>query len=235
MSRSATEIYNSLIQTKESDPNLDSLDSTSLTAIWRLFLYVEAVGISLFEQVFDSFLLDMEFKIENTPVNSKKWYNNQMISYFQYNVDPAKGELIIDPTTFIPGYEIEDDPSKIIEYAATTENNRNVTIKVAKQVNNLPETLSPDELISAASFVDRIKPVGTIANVVSFVSDKILLDVEIYYNGSFVSTDLQAQIEENIQAYFLVFFRNVVLECYFIINCITSNRISPVSCFNALC
>ena len=53
MARSVDTIYADLIAKKESDSNLDALNSKSKTAIWRLWLYIVAYATNVLESLFD--------------------------------------------------------------------------------------------------------------------------------------------------------------------------------------
>ena len=53
MARSIQDIQQEIYQSKENEPALNELNSTSKTAIWRLMIYIVSVAIWTLEKIFD--------------------------------------------------------------------------------------------------------------------------------------------------------------------------------------
>lgn len=123
MARTIAEIQTAMIDSKESDSNLDGLTSTSVTAIWRLIFYVVAVAINAFESVLDVFYDDIEERADEIPVGTLYWYAYES-KQFQYGYSLSLTDGILQ-------YDTEDDDAKIVAYAAAIEVNGLVIIKVA--------------------------------------------------------------------------------------------------------
>lgn len=208
MARNPQEIFDELVSIKEADSNADELTSTSVTALWRVYLYVVAVGISIFEQVQDTFLLDLQYQKDTTIVYTAPWWNDRMINQFQYAPGDSDRGVIAINDQFQIGYVIEDDTKKIIEFSATkqADRNRQVTIKVAKDdgLGN-PEQLTTDEQQAAATYVDRVKGAGLLISVVSFPSDILTLDFDLYYDGQFV----ESVVEDNVNTAIITYLQNL--------------------------
>lgn len=204
MAKTTQEIFDEMISIKGSDNNLNDLTSTSTTALWRLFLYVVSAGISLQQQIQDVFLKDLQYQKDTTQVYTERWWNDRMINQFQYAPgDQPRGVIAIDDN-FNIGYEIVDDTKKIIEFSATkqSDNNRQVTIKVAKDDGSgNPEQLTIDEIQAAADYVDRVKGAGLLISTVSFPADILTLDIDIYYAGQFVESVTKDNVENAIREY----------------------------------
>lgn len=204
MSKTTAQILSEIIAFKEANSNLSGLTSTSLYSKWRNLYATASAEISIFEQLYDQFLLDLEYQKLTTPVYTQSWWNDQMLNYFQYSTDPDKGVLKINDQ-FQYFYTTEDDATKIIKFSATkqSDNSRQTTIKVAKDDGTgVPEVLTLAEISAAKSFVDRKKGAGLLISVVSFPSDKIKLNVDIYFDGQYVLDDVKNDCIEAIKGYF---------------------------------
>ncbi len=202
--RTTQEIYNSLVDIKNSDSNLDDLNSTSVTALWSLYLFVVAAGISFFEQVLALFVEDLEYQKDTTPIYTAQWWRDRMINFYQFSdTDPAIGQVKVNDN-FEIFYETEDIDARIIEYCAVTQelNSRQVTIKVAKDNGSgQPEVLTTDEQVSATSFVGSIQGAGLLISTVSFPGDLLFVDIDIYYDGQFAETTTKDNVNNAIIAY----------------------------------
>ncbi len=202
--RTTQEIYNSLIQIKNADSNLDDLNSTSATALWSLYLFIVAAGISFFEQVLALFVADLEYQKDTTPIYTAQWWRDRMINFYQFSAtDPNIGQVKVNDN-FEIFYETEDEAARIIEYCAVTQENqsRQVTIKVAKDNGSgQPEVLSIDEQASATSFVGSVQGAGLLISTVSFPGDKLFVDIDIYYDGQFAETTTRDNVNNAIIDY----------------------------------
>ncbi len=202
--RTTQEIYNSLIQIKNADSNLNDLNSTSATALWSLYLFIVAAGISFFEQVLALFVADLEYQKDTTPIYTAQWWRDRMINFYQFSAtDPNIGQVKVNDN-FEIFYETEDEAARIIEYCAVTQENqsRQVTIKVAKDNGSgQPEVLSIDEQASATSFVGSVQGAGLLISTVSFPGDKLFVDIDIYYDGQFAETTTRDNVNNAIIDY----------------------------------
>lgn len=202
--RTVEEIYQSLLALKDNTPELSGATSTSNTAIWRVFYRTVANGIAVFEQLQDAFKKDLELIRDSSQIYNESWWNDRLINFFQYNpIDPDKGELKIDDN-FKVFYEIEDEPSKIVQFCSTTrtEGRASATIKVAKDAGDgSPEQLDSNELNAARGFTNKMQGAGLLINVVSFPGDALKLDIDIYYKGDGVETVVRQQVIDSINLY----------------------------------
>ena len=202
--RTTQEIYNSLIQIKNADSNLDDLNSTSATALWSLYLFIVAAGISFFEQVLALFVADLEYQKDTTPIYTAQWWRDRMINFYQFSAtDPNIGQVKVNDN-FEIYYETVDEAARIIEYCAVTQESqsRQVTIKVAKDNGSgQPEVLSIDEQASATSFVGSVQGAGLLISTVSFPGDQLFVDIDIYYDGQFAETTTQDNVNNAIIDY----------------------------------
>ena len=73
MTRSVDEIYNALVAEKQGHRELDVLNNTSVTSIWRLMLYVVAFAINVLETLWDAYKSEVNTKIEAMTPHRAKW------------------------------------------------------------------------------------------------------------------------------------------------------------------
>jgi hypothetical protein len=204
MARSIEVIYNEILNIKNQQSELASLTSTSNTAIFKLIFYVQAVVISIHEQLWDLFKEDLEYIKNTAPIMSELWWIDKLTNFYQYdNTDISKGVLKID-NSFVPYYEITDDTKKIIKFTAVkqSDNSRQVNIKIAKaDSDNNPVQLTVDELNSVKSFVNSLQAAGLYINVISFPPDLLKLNINIYFDGQYVQSNVLSEVKASIRGY----------------------------------
>jgi hypothetical protein len=187
MSKTKQEIFNELITIKEAIPALSGATSSSLTSIWGNFLDATAQGISIFEQLYDQFLVDSRHIRDSQPVNSLSWFKYEMLNTFQYiNGDDSVSNLLIDDN-FVTYYATEDESAKIVDFCSASQNidNRIVTIKLAKSDGaGLPIKLANDELDAAKTFISKKSGAGLRISTISLPADQIKFNMDIYYNSN---------------------------------------------------
>ena len=189
------ELYNAITADVLSNPELNGLDSTSKASIWRLWAFITAVSIWVHEHLWQIFRQEVDVIVENAIPNTANWLRSQLY-LFQYNHN-----LLFD--NYSPYYEIVDLPARIVSQAAVVETTYGlVLIKVAKNDGAgglLP--LTSLEVDGVETYVDNIKPAGTITQVVSLNPDKLKIMAEIYYNPLFNLNVLRLNVEAAITNY----------------------------------
>lgn len=196
MARTISEIYNELITAKESQPDLTSLTplsdtaddlksdltSNSVVAVWRLWLWIVAVGSHTVELLIDKHRSEVE-----TFVANKEWgtlaFLRQKALEFQFGYS-----LTFNGSQFV--YSTIDESAKIVERAAVVVSGQTVQFKVAKLDNDgLPEKLTSPEKTAFASYIDGLVYAGTQYAVISDDPDDIKLDLEIVFDPLVLSVD----------------------------------------------
>ncbi len=195
MSRSTQEIKASILTKIEEDSTLSALNSTSQTAIYNLFAFVIAQNINFHEQLWDILKAELEeIALESVP-GTGNWWKNQILS-FQY------GD-VIQLIDYRPTYTDLDESKRIITRCAVSqESSRRVTLKVAKgsTIETL-SALSETELSALKDYVDNIKFVGTVTDVISLNADRLKITANIYYSGQYVSTTVLTNVKDAIGNY----------------------------------
>ncbi len=178
MARTVNQIYDEILQNKLTRRELDDLDSTSQTAIWKLFAYIVALSIHLHERIFDTHKDEINQLILSSRVHSGKWYQ-QIALAFQYSVDSPQNLIVTD--TFVPRYEVIDDTKKIITRATVRESPRRLYIKVNKGIVPNLQVLTPQEIAAFTSYIQSMRDAGTQIVVQSFPAEKLIFKAQVDY------------------------------------------------------
>lgn len=200
MARTVTEIQNQIIASKNADANLAGLNSPSQTAIWKLWTYIVALAINLFEQILDQTKLDLEVISAKAVAGHPLWWVDQ-IKKFQYSTNPATPQVIA-LVDFVPQYPTVDATMRIVtQVAVGTGAQRRVLIKVAKSVAGVLQPLDVAELAALQSYVDAIKPAGQFIDIISLYPDRIAVIATIYYNPQYVEGNVLAASIDAMNVY----------------------------------
>lgn len=197
MARTVSEIYASLVEAKEAESGLDGLTSVSASAIWRLFLYIQAAAISIHEQYIDTAKLQVEETIKGAAPNNSEWIRQRCFD-FQYNLNNPQTP-IIDENYNVTYTTINEDYQIVTRCSVITELDRTVSIKAAK--NEPPEAMTTAEANSLKGFVEAFSVPGIIYNLISLDSDKVYVEADVYYDTIY-SAVIKDNVEASIAAYF---------------------------------
>jgi hypothetical protein len=190
MARSISVIKQQLIDQKNATPELSELNSTSQTAIWNLWLYIQAVAINIFEQLQDAYKIEIETIADSSIPNTDAWVQAQAFK-FQYGDN-------IQLINLVPTYTTINATKQIITRCSVkTDNNRICQIKVAKESGALDSL----ELTALESYYNYIGNAGISYNLISAPADKIEIVAEVFYDAQFVST-ISANVTTALNNYF---------------------------------
>lgn len=199
MARTTQEIYDSIISAKEAEPNLSELTSNSQVAIWRLWAFITAVVINLFEQLQDAFKVEIQ-EIAKTIVPGTPAWLRQKALEFQYSETSPQNLVLVD---LVPTYPVLNESLRIITRASVTEStNLTANVKVAK--NNPPEPLSLLEENALIDYLQTIRFAGTSINVVNLQPDRLYINASVYYDGAYSSV-----IEDNVKNALREYLKNL--------------------------
>jgi hypothetical protein len=197
MARTITEIQDEIIVNVNTD--LPELTSTSQVSLWRKWTFIVATAIGIEEQLWDVFKADLQNIADNAQVGTAQWLQAQALK-FQY--DAADPQVLV-VTDFVPSYPIIDESLQIVEVAAVNQQtNRRVIVKVAKNdgVGGL-EPLDATELSAFRSYIKAIQFAGTSVSVASADADRLYIEMEVFYNGQYVQTDVSTNLKAAIDDY----------------------------------
>lgn len=192
MARSIADIYNTLCISKASmqelsdwvveDGNpgstldnaetlLQDLTSSSKVAIWRLWLWIFAVGSWIIETLFDTHQTEITTLLAAQRPHTLGWYAEQS-KLFQFGYAMIWQDGIFS-------YSMIDPSAQIIKYAAASELNGQVLLKVATLVNGVMGPLSPVQLGAFTLFWSKWKDAGVEINIVSQRADIVQVNMTI--------------------------------------------------------
>lgn len=187
--------------------DIPSLNSPSLTAIWRLFRYVVAAAIRTHEVMWDLYKQEVNAIAAASVGGTERWYADQMLK-FQYGFP-----LIFNPSTYKYYYLDTTSSSavlsRIIKHVATVKTSGGTVIKIAGET--IPGTLnqlSGGEVTAAAVYLDRIEWAGARISLVSLPADGIRFKAKIYYDGTLDLTAFKASFEPVFKDYLKNIFFN---------------------------
>jgi hypothetical protein len=199
MARTTTEIYDAIVAAKEADANLNGLTSNSQTSIWRLWAFITAAAINLFEQIQDAFKVEIENIAKTIVPGTPSWLRQKTLE-FQYSATSPQNLILVD---LVPTYPVIDESLRIITRASVTETtNLTVNVKVAK--NDPPVPLSVLEENSLIDYLGTIRFAGTNINVVNSLPDRLYINANIYYDGAYSSV-----IEANVKTALGTYLQNL--------------------------
>lgn len=199
MARTIAQIQAQIIATKNAQPELAGLTSTSKRAIWNLWTFVIAACIAIFEQLLDSFLTQVETQVAQSAGASVLWLQAKM---FQFQYD-ATTPQVIQLINTVPQYPVVDANKRIITACSVTSSLSNqVSIKVAKSSPFV--ALATAELTAAQSYINTIGAAGITYNVISLNADKLYVQAQIYYQGQYSTV-----IQQNVIAAINSFLQNL--------------------------
>lgn len=198
MARTVTEIHTQLIAEKNAQAELSSLDSPSQTSKWNLFLYVVAVCIAVFEQILDIRNATVESLVAASKPSSPAYIKHQVLNVFQYSATVPQTLILSD---FAPTYSIIDSALRIVtRCAVTTVMPGFIDIKVAKGTTT-PTALSGGELSALSTFLDAIIPPGVTYNIISTTADRIYVEADVTYTGTFSPT-IEASVKTALNDFY---------------------------------
>lgn len=144
-------------------------------SIESLLLYIVAAAIYTLEVLFDQHTAEVEEFIANEKPHTARWYVTKAKA-FLYGLGLVDGTDTYD-TTDLTADEIET--AQIINFAAVTEDNATLHVKVAKAG---PAPLDETELAAFAAYMSEVKDAGVRIDIISQAGDVLKLKLNIIYN-----------------------------------------------------
>lgn len=216
MARTIKEIQAEIIAAKEADATLAGLDSTSATAIWRLWTYIVAVAIFTLETIFDAHKAEVNDLIANSKPHTLRWYRQKAMD-FQYGSNLVYGEDYYDNSALT---EDEIIDQRIVSEAAATELDSFLRVKVMREVSGELEPVTNDQYQAIDFYFSEIKDAGVKLELISQNADKLILEMDVYYNplvlnsnGNRIDGTSSAPVQDAIKKY----LRNLLFNGEFVL------------------
>lgn len=195
MARTVEQIYDSMVaqmnaetelaglapQADDAQTLLADVESPSIVADHRLWMWAMAFFTWLLELLFDDAKLDIRSR-EGKGWGHLRWWQQRLLA-FQYGY-----ELDFDDETII--YADTESPaaiaSRIIKYAAAIQaqdsTGPKVLLKAAKDLAGEPDPLSGAEMTSLAEYCEQIQAAGVRIELLSQSADLLKLVAEVRFN-----------------------------------------------------
>lgn len=175
MARSIDTIYAQIISEKADRQELDVLDSTSSTAIYRLWAYVTAAVIFTLETLFDLHRAEVDGIIATQKPGSLLWYRSMCLG-FRHGV----GLVVENGRVGYPPGANEIPP--LIAQCSVREAADGLVVKIAKEVGSELEPLSVTELSAFSAYLSAIKYAGTPVRIINSPAELLMINAVIYYD-----------------------------------------------------
>lgn len=210
MARSIEQIKTSIAEAFMQDTNLaikygfevgaDFNQTFSKVSIENLMLYIVAASIWTLEKLFDTHTTEVTEFIATMKPHSLRWYVEKAKA-FLYGVPLIDGTDQHN-TTGMTDEQIKQ--AKIVTFAACTEANATLYLKVAKAG---PAPLTTDEKAAFVAYLHEIKDAGVRIDVISEQGDYLNLNMVIYYDPLLINANGENKatgnkvVEDAIKAY----------------------------------
>lgn len=195
MARTVAQIQQQMYEAKLANTNLDGLTSSSQVAIWRLWIFIVASAIAVFEQLQDLFKTELETIAQSARAGTEEWMQAQVFK-FQYSATNPQALVFED---FAPTYPTIDTTLQIVTRCSViTDLNKDVSVKVAK--SEPPAPLTTPEYNSLYGYLLAIRFAGVSFNLISADSDKVSVSADVYVDAQYFSV-IQTNVEAAINLY----------------------------------
>jgi hypothetical protein len=198
MARTIAQIKAAIIAAKNADTLLSTLSSTSAAAEWNLWTDVVAICQWTLESLFDIHTKEVDDIISNLKPHTLQWYINKAKA-FQF------GDAL---QTDKDMYAVIDTAKQIVDFAAASEENNGLRIKVATSNGSQLQALNTNQLTALNNYMNLVKDAGTRLYISSGPADRLQANLTIYYNplvldntGSRLDGTANTPIQDAISSY----------------------------------
>lgn len=179
--KTIAEIQQQIIDAKTAQPELAGLNSTSKTAVWRLWTYLIASIAWLQYKAWEVFASEMDETIAAQKLYTLRWWQQKVLSYRHgQDLDTfgSYSDAGLSPQDIAQRQVVKSAAVRVV----TTNNVTWLLIKAAKQAGGKLQPLSIQEKSGLEAYINDIKPAGTGVEVFTGNADKLQLSADFYYN-----------------------------------------------------
>ena len=205
MARSIQDIQQLIYAQKAQEPALESLNSTSKVAIWRLWVYIISVARWSLEKLFDLHRTDIDKRLTELKPHTARWYRSKALAfqygyYLAHDSDKYNNQWLTDE---------QIEASKIIKYSAVVEskNEGRLIVKIAGEHGDTLQPITDAQRQSFEAYLQEIKDAGVRLSVVNYQPDVLHLQMKIIYDPLVLDSNGQSiakatkPVEETIISY----------------------------------
>jgi hypothetical protein len=164
-----------------SETYLQDLTTNSKVAIWRTWLWVVAAASWIIETLFDTHKQEIADILSKARPMTLRWYSEQSKIY-QYGY-----QMIWKDNAY--SYEVIDENAKIIKYAAASEKDGKVRLKVATLLNGIKVPLNNLQKATFSAFWAKWRPAGVKMEIISLASDQMKVTMTIIRDRLVLAAD----------------------------------------------
>lgn len=164
-----------------SNPDLADLNSTSKTAIYRLFTFIVAFAIWTLEKLFDTHSTQIDSALNEQKAGRPNDYKNAALN-FQYGFPLLPDSADFDNTGYTPE---EIEASRIIKYCSVKESSQSarLIIKTAGEVGGELQELSLEQESAFTAYMeDWFKWAGVKLSIVNYPADELKITMQVFRN-----------------------------------------------------
>ncbi len=172
MARTIAQIKAAIIATKNADPVLSGLSSSSAVAEWNLWTDIVALCQWTLENLFDIHTQEVNNLLSAMKAHTLQWYINKAKA-FQF------GDPLPDGSD---SYATINTNKQIVSYAAAAEVNNGLRIKVASSNGNGLQALNSNQLSALSGYMGLVKDAGVRLYITSAAADRLQANLSIYYD-----------------------------------------------------
>jgi len=197
------EIYEELTGEVVDDATLVALNSTSRTALWRLWIFTQSYQTWLSELLYVNYKLILDDAATYAQAHNLAWYRRKSLEYQHVDVlSVVNGAVVYEPINIA---------NRILAAAAVKQTPQgHVVIKVAKDDGNGNLiALSAPEKGGFEGYVDRFQDAGVVIQVISQNADVLKFQAIIYYDPGISPIDVFQPAFEAAIANYLRKFQEV--------------------------
>jgi hypothetical protein len=192
------------VLTTDEKQTTENLNSNSKVAIWRLFVYIQAIAIFLHEQIFSIHRREIEELIALNKLHTAKWYKGKALA-FQFGFDI--GELDYYDNTGVDEAQVLN--SLVVKQASVEEIGGRLKIKVAGESSTgLLQPVTDPQKAAFTQYMSLVRDAGTRLEIVSRPPDELGLMIDLYFdplildgNGARLDGTNNQPVSEAIEAF----------------------------------
>lgn len=163
------------------------------TGVIAILLYAVAAAMWAKDRLFSTWIEDVESTARATRYGTYDWWVKTAKSY-------QDGDQTVVTDSGV-GYEVIDETKQIVKAATIVQDGRNLTIKVAKMTGGSLAPLSSQELQRFKGYVQNVKPIGIVCNVLSGEAARVKLVATVFYNAEKSVAEIESEVVDAVNNY----------------------------------
>ena len=186
MARSVDTIRQGMLLSISADPILSTvLTSTSLMAIYRLWVTIVAISTNLLEQVWDGYLAALQLYASQSPAATGIWIQSQV---FKYQYDPS-GIAATNALTILSNgalaYATVNPVFNIVTQCSVITSGNNIVLVKAVQGGTSPTPITGTAFTQLDSYLTSKMPAGVNHLLSSLAADNVVILGTIYFKNGY--------------------------------------------------